>query len=107
LRRRADALDALQPIVNTAFRRELDDDRTFVVDCLDCRRAKDAETRCSMRFHRCKTSAVGPDAGPAPCSATAAKALMRAELAVRHGIVLDVHVAERPVPAGASPGSVD
>ena len=35
LRRRAESLDALQVIVNTAFRRELNDDRSFVVDCLD------------------------------------------------------------------------
>jgi predicted RNA-binding protein Jag len=32
LRRKAEALDALQLIVNTAFRRELKDDRSFVVD---------------------------------------------------------------------------
>ncbi len=38
LRRRAEALDALQVIVNTAFRRELTDDRSFVVDCLDYRK---------------------------------------------------------------------
>jgi predicted RNA-binding protein Jag len=37
LRRRAEALDALQHIVNTAFRRQLKDDRTFVVDCLEYR----------------------------------------------------------------------
>ena len=45
LRRRAESLDALQHIVNTAFRRELDGDRTFVVDCLDYRKSKDAELR--------------------------------------------------------------
>ncbi len=45
LRRRAEALDALQVIVNTAFRRELNDDRSFVVDCLGYRKAKDAELR--------------------------------------------------------------
>ena len=39
----AEALDALQQIVNTAFRRELDGDRSFVVDCLGYRRGKDAE----------------------------------------------------------------
>ena len=42
LRRRAESLDALQHIVNTAFRRELKDDRTFVVDCLNYRKTKDA-----------------------------------------------------------------
>src|SRR5215217_6586820 len=50
LRRRAEALDALQQIVNTAFRRELKDDRSFVVDCMDYRKAKDAELRQMARF---------------------------------------------------------
>src|SRR5215210_5649416 len=50
LRKRGEALDALQQIVNTAFRRELKDDRSFVVDCLDYRKAKDAETRQMARF---------------------------------------------------------
>ena len=50
LRRRAEALDALQVIVNTAFRRELNDDRSFVVDCLDYRKGKDAELRQMARF---------------------------------------------------------
>jgi spoIIIJ-associated protein len=50
LRRRAEALDALQVIVNTAFRRELADDRSFVVDCLDYRKGKDAELRQMTRF---------------------------------------------------------
>jgi spoIIIJ-associated protein len=50
LRRRAEALEALQQIVNTAFRRELNDDRSFVVDCMDYRKAKDAELRQMARF---------------------------------------------------------
>ncbi len=50
LRRKGEALDALQQIVNTAFRRELKDDRSFVVDCLDYRRAKDAELTQMARF---------------------------------------------------------
>ena len=41
LRRKGEALDALQQIVNTKFRRELDDDRSFLVDCLDFRKAKE------------------------------------------------------------------
>jgi hypothetical protein len=49
LRRRAEALDALQHIVNTAFRRQLKDERTFVVDCLDYRKAKDTELRQMAR----------------------------------------------------------
>lgn len=66
LRRRAEALDALQLIVNTAFRRELDDDRTFVVDCLDYRRAKDAETKQMALYmiERAKSTGVPQEMGP-------------------------------------------
>ena len=66
LRRRAEALDALQHIVNTGFRRELKDDRTFVVDCLDYRKAKDAELRQMARFmmERARSSGTPQEMGP-------------------------------------------
>ena len=65
LRRRAEALDALQQIVNTAFRRELKDDRSFVVDCLDYRKAKDEELRQMARFMMQKAKDSGPqEMGP-------------------------------------------
>ena len=66
LRRRAEALDALQLIVNTAFRRELDDDRSFVVDCLDYRKGKDAELRQMTRFvmEKVKTNRAPQEMGP-------------------------------------------
>lgn len=65
LRRRAEALDALQQIVNTAFRRELEDDRSFVVDCMDYRKAKDAELRQMARFMMEKAKSAGPqEMGP-------------------------------------------
>jgi spoIIIJ-associated protein len=65
LRRRAEALDALQQIVNTAFRRELKDDRSFVVDCMDYRKAKDAELRQMARFMMDKAKVAGPqEMGP-------------------------------------------
>jgi spoIIIJ-associated protein len=66
LRRRAESLDALQHIVNTAFRRELTDDRTFVVDCLNYRKAKDAELRQMARFvmERAKSSGTPQEMGP-------------------------------------------
>ena len=66
LHRRAEALDALQHIVNTAFRRELKDDRTFVVDCLDYRRAKDAETRQIARYmmERARSTGAPQEMGP-------------------------------------------
>jgi spoIIIJ-associated protein len=66
LRRRGEALDALQHVVNTAFRRQLDDDRSFVVDCLGYRRAKDAELKQMARFmmERAKTSGTPQEMGP-------------------------------------------
>ena len=65
LRRKAEALDALQQIVNTAFRRELKDDRSFVVDCMDYRKAKDAELRQMARFMLEKAKTTGPqEMGP-------------------------------------------
>ena len=59
IRRRAEALDALQHIVNTAFRRELRDDRTLVVDCLEYRKGKDAELRQMTRFMMEKAHSTG------------------------------------------------
>lgn len=66
LRKRAEALDALQQIVNTAFRRELNDDRSFVVDCMDYRKAKDAELRQLARFmmEKARTSGAPQEMGP-------------------------------------------
>lgn len=59
LRRRAEALDALQHIVNTAFRRQLKDDRSFVVDCLEYRKAKDAELQQMAKFMMEKALSTG------------------------------------------------
>jgi spoIIIJ-associated protein len=66
LRRRAEALDALQHIVNTAFRRQLKNDRTFVVDCLDYRKAKDAEVREMAKFmmDKARSTGVPQEMGP-------------------------------------------
>ena len=66
LRRRAETLDALQHIVNTAFRRELDDDRTLVVDCLGYRKGKDAELKQIARFmmEKAKSSGAPQEMGP-------------------------------------------
>jgi spoIIIJ-associated protein len=66
LRRKAEALDALQQIVNSGFRRELTDDRSFVVDCMDYRRGKDEELRQMARFmmEKAKSSGVPQEMGP-------------------------------------------
>ena len=66
LRRRGETLDALQHIVNTGFRRELEDDRTFVLDCLDYRKGKDAELKQMARFmmEKAKTTGAPQEMGP-------------------------------------------
>jgi spoIIIJ-associated protein len=65
LRRRGETLDALQHLVNTAFRRELEGDRSFVLDCLGYRRGKDAELEQMARFSMEKAkSGVAQEIGP-------------------------------------------
>ena len=50
LRRKGEALDALQVIVNTAFRRDARGDRHYLVDTLGFRKAKDTELRQMTQF---------------------------------------------------------
>lgn len=65
LKRKAEALDALQQIVNTGFRRELKDDRSFVVDCMGYRKGKDEELRQMAKFVIEKAKSAGPqEMGP-------------------------------------------
>jgi spoIIIJ-associated protein len=65
LKRKGEALDALQQIVNTGFRRELNDDRSFVVDCMGYRRGKDDELKQMTRFTMEKAKVSGPqELGP-------------------------------------------
>jgi spoIIIJ-associated protein len=47
---RGDGLRALQTLVNTAFRRQLGEERKVVIDCQGFRRDKDAELRQMARF---------------------------------------------------------
>src|SRR5512145_346266 len=66
LRRKGEALDALQVIVNTAFRRDARGDRHYVVDALDFRKAKDVELRKMAQFlmDKAKTTGVPQEIGP-------------------------------------------
>ena len=66
LRRKAEALDALQQIVNTGFRRDLADDRSFVVDCMGYRLGKDAELKQMARFlmEKVKSTGLPQEMGP-------------------------------------------
>ena len=63
---RGEALRALQTIVNTAFRRQLGDERKVLVDCQGFRRDKDAELRQMARFlaEKVKSSGVSQELGP-------------------------------------------
>jgi spoIIIJ-associated protein len=66
LRRRAETLDALQVIVNTAFRRDARGDRHYVVDALGFRKDKDAELRemAKALMDKVRTSGAPQEIGP-------------------------------------------
>jgi spoIIIJ-associated protein len=66
LKRQGEALDALQVIVNTAFRRDARSDRHYVVDALGFRKGKDAELRQMARFlaDKAKMSGEPQEIGP-------------------------------------------
>lgn len=65
VRRKAAALDALQHVVNAAFRRE-HPGRHIVVDCLDYRKGKDAELRETAKFlaERARETGEPQEIGP-------------------------------------------
>jgi spoIIIJ-associated protein len=67
LRRKGEALEALQQIVNTGFRRESGGgDRHFVIDCLGFRKARDAELRQMARYmmEKAKSTRTPQEMGP-------------------------------------------
>ena len=65
LARRGEGLQALQHIVDSAFRRQLGDQR-LLVDCMDFRRGKDNELRQMAIFlaEKAKTSGAEQSIGP-------------------------------------------
>ena len=66
LRRKGEALDALQVIVNTAFRRDARGDRHYLVDTLGFRKSKDMELRHMTQFlmEKAKTTGALQEIGP-------------------------------------------
>ena len=66
LRRKGEALDALQVIVNTAFRRDARGDRHYLVDALGFRKGKDAELRQMALFlmEKAKSTGAPQEIGP-------------------------------------------
>lgn len=66
IRRKGEALDALQHIVNVVFKKELQSGQHVIVDCMGFRRAKDAELRQMALFlgDKAKSSGVPQEIGP-------------------------------------------
>jgi spoIIIJ-associated protein len=66
LRRKGEVLDALQVIVNTAFRRDARGDRHYLIDVLDYRKGKDAELRQMAQFliGKVKLNGMPQEIGP-------------------------------------------
>jgi spoIIIJ-associated protein len=59
LHRKGEALEALQHVVNSVFRREVDRGRRLVVDSHDFRKGKDRELRQMTRFLMDKVRSTG------------------------------------------------
>jgi len=66
LKRKGEALDALQVIVNTAFRRDARGDRHYVVDAMGFRLDKDRELRqmAQLLMEKAKTTGGLQEIGP-------------------------------------------
>ncbi len=66
LRRKGEALDALQVIVNMVFRRDARGERHYVIDALDFRKAKDLELQQMARLlmDKAKTTGIPQEIGP-------------------------------------------
>jgi spoIIIJ-associated protein len=65
LAKRGEGLQALQHIVDSAFRRQLGD-RRLIVDCMDFRRGKDNELRQMAKYlaEKAKTTGAEQNIGP-------------------------------------------
>jgi spoIIIJ-associated protein len=65
LRRKGEALDALQHIVNTAFKRDAGDQH-LIVDCLGYRKGKEAELKQMTQFliEKARSSGEPQELGP-------------------------------------------
>ncbi|NQW03922.1 MAG: hypothetical protein HQ485_07825 [Acidobacteria bacterium] len=66
LRRQGETIDALQVIVNTAFRREERGDRHYIVDVQGFRKAKDDELRqmAQSLMEKARDSGIAQEMGP-------------------------------------------
>jgi spoIIIJ-associated protein len=66
LAKRGEGLQALQHIVDSAFRRQLGEQKRLLVDCMDFRKDKDNELKAMAKFlaEKAKTSGVEQSIGP-------------------------------------------
>ena len=66
VRRKGEALDALQHLVNSIWREQTGRDGRIVVDCLGFRKGKDAELRQMAKFliEKAKTTGTPQEMGP-------------------------------------------
>src|SRR5262245_32965337 len=66
LARRGEGLQALQHIVDSAFRRQLGEQKRVVVDCMGFRRGKDNELKQMAKFlaEKAKSSGIEQSIGP-------------------------------------------
>jgi spoIIIJ-associated protein len=66
LRRKGEGLDALQHIVNTAFKHEQREARHFTIDCLGYRKNRDAELKQMARYllDKAKQAGAPQEIGP-------------------------------------------
>ena len=66
LAKRGEGLQALQHIVDSAFRRQLGEQKRLLIDCMDFRKGKDNELKATAKFlaEKAKTSGVEQSIGP-------------------------------------------
>ena len=66
LAKRGEGLQALQHIVDSAFRRQLGEGKRLFIDCMDFRKGKDNELKAMARFlaEKAKTSGTDQQLGP-------------------------------------------
>src|SRR4051794_15191142 len=69
LAKRGEALQALQHIVDSAFRRQLGEQKRLLIDCMDFRKGKDNELKAMAKFLAEKARMSGADQSMGPLNA--------------------------------------
>jgi spoIIIJ-associated protein len=69
LARRGEGLQALQHIVDSAFRRQLGEQKRLLIDCMDFRRGKDNELKQMAKFLAEKAKSTGAEQSIGPLNA--------------------------------------